>query len=265
MTTAARPTWAPAKGGNEQGGTRIFGPSQKFSSRDLAAHTSLKPRYSLSLSIPPLSLRPLSVRGTESSSLHGLSYLSRQLVHRRFLLLCPHNHNQSFHRLGPGIFDLVPSSPIRAPAVGSMLPRDSRHGVAALYTGVQPWLSEFRACPPQLSSTGCLILPDSLFCTTCYLLSLLINIELHQVLVLMFQKQHAFSAARYIELVTRGHGFDFFQHHSIFLHLFGVALLLYLHYSHHYFNRLRCYSVQINAFHLYLYVDCCVCLIIHLT
>ncbi|KAM1531628.1 uncharacterized protein LOC126589581 [Malus sylvestris] len=44
MTTAARPTWAPAKGGDEQGGTRIFGPSQKYSSRDMAAHTSLKPR-----------------------------------------------------------------------------------------------------------------------------------------------------------------------------------------------------------------------------
>ncbi|KAG6503757.1 hypothetical protein ZIOFF_036081 [Zingiber officinale] len=44
MTTAARPTWAPAKGGNEQGGTRIFGPSQKYSSRDLASHTALKPR-----------------------------------------------------------------------------------------------------------------------------------------------------------------------------------------------------------------------------
>ncbi|KAK4768015.1 hypothetical protein SAY87_003156 [Trapa incisa] len=44
MTTAARPTWAPAKGGNEQGGTRIFGPSQKYSSRDIAAHTNLKPR-----------------------------------------------------------------------------------------------------------------------------------------------------------------------------------------------------------------------------
>uniref|UniRef100_A0A0C9S0T5 TSA: Wollemia nobilis Ref_Wollemi_Transcript_28868_1238 transcribed RNA sequence n=1 Tax=Wollemia nobilis TaxID=56998 RepID=A0A0C9S0T5_9CONI len=44
MTTAARPTWAPAKGGHEQGGTRIFGPSQKFSSRDLAAHTNLKTR-----------------------------------------------------------------------------------------------------------------------------------------------------------------------------------------------------------------------------
>ena len=117
----------------------------------------------LSLSLSHLSLRPLSVRGTESSSLHRLSYLSSLLVHGRFLLLCPHNHNQSFHRLGPGIFDLVPNSPIRAPAVGSMLPRDSRHGVAALYTGVQPWPSEFRACPPQLSSTGCLILPDSLF------------------------------------------------------------------------------------------------------
>ncbi|KMZ60101.1 hypothetical protein ZOSMA_60G00450 [Zostera marina] len=44
MTTAARPTWAPAKGGQEQGGTRIFGPSGKYSSRDLAAHTTLKPR-----------------------------------------------------------------------------------------------------------------------------------------------------------------------------------------------------------------------------
>ncbi|XP_057775177.1 uncharacterized protein LOC130994161 [Salvia miltiorrhiza] len=44
MTTAARPTWAPAKGGNEQRGTRIFGPSQKYSSRDIASHTTLKPR-----------------------------------------------------------------------------------------------------------------------------------------------------------------------------------------------------------------------------
>lgn len=44
MTTAARPTWAPAKGGQEQGGTRMFAPSQKFSSRDLASHTTLKSR-----------------------------------------------------------------------------------------------------------------------------------------------------------------------------------------------------------------------------
>ncbi|KAL5548793.1 hypothetical protein UlMin_004024 [Ulmus minor] len=39
MTTAARPTWSPAKGG-----TQIFGPSQKYSSRDRAAHTTLKSR-----------------------------------------------------------------------------------------------------------------------------------------------------------------------------------------------------------------------------
>jgi protein CWC15 len=44
MTTAARPTWAPAKGGHEQGGVRMFGNSQKFSSRDLASHTQLKLR-----------------------------------------------------------------------------------------------------------------------------------------------------------------------------------------------------------------------------
>ncbi|CAI5467790.1 unnamed protein product [Closterium sp. Yama58-4] len=39
-----RPTWAPAKGGEEQGGSRMFGPSQKYSARDVASHTSLKPR-----------------------------------------------------------------------------------------------------------------------------------------------------------------------------------------------------------------------------
>ncbi|KAL3695966.1 hypothetical protein R1sor_010042 [Riccia sorocarpa] len=44
MTTAARPTWAPAKGGHEQGGVRMFGASQKYSSRDLASHTNLKLR-----------------------------------------------------------------------------------------------------------------------------------------------------------------------------------------------------------------------------
>jgi hypothetical protein len=47
MTTAARPTWVPAKGGHEQGRVRMFGPSQKFSSRDLASHTALKLRFSL--------------------------------------------------------------------------------------------------------------------------------------------------------------------------------------------------------------------------
>eukprot|EP00271_Cylindrocystis_brebissonii_P005821 TRINITY_DN1814_c2_g1_i1.p2 TRINITY_DN1814_c2_g1~~TRINITY_DN1814_c2_g1_i1.p2 ORF type:complete len:234 (+),score=68.83 TRINITY_DN1814_c2_g1_i1:207-908(+) len=44
MTTAARPTWAPAKGGEEQGGVRMFSTSEKYSSRDLASHTKLKQR-----------------------------------------------------------------------------------------------------------------------------------------------------------------------------------------------------------------------------
>ena len=44
MTTAHRPTWAPAKGHEEQGGARMFGPSQKHSKLDDAAHTVLKTR-----------------------------------------------------------------------------------------------------------------------------------------------------------------------------------------------------------------------------
>ncbi|KAI3851995.1 hypothetical protein MKW98_019994 [Papaver atlanticum] len=39
-----RPTWIPAKGGEEQGGTRKSGSSQKTSSRDLASQMTLKSR-----------------------------------------------------------------------------------------------------------------------------------------------------------------------------------------------------------------------------
>ncbi|ONK59032.1 uncharacterized protein A4U43_C08F2270 [Asparagus officinalis] len=45
MTTALGPTWAPAEGRPGQGPAPASSrPSQKFSSRDLAAHTTLKPR-----------------------------------------------------------------------------------------------------------------------------------------------------------------------------------------------------------------------------
>eukprot|EP00877_Chromochloris_zofingiensis_P013005 jgi/Chrzof1/7959/UNPLg00019.t1 len=44
MTTAHRPTWAPARGGEEQGGTRLFAPSRMMSAKDQAAHTKLKLR-----------------------------------------------------------------------------------------------------------------------------------------------------------------------------------------------------------------------------
>ena len=45
MTTAHRPTWAPARGGEEQGGMRMFVPSRMRSAKDQAAHTQLKFRY----------------------------------------------------------------------------------------------------------------------------------------------------------------------------------------------------------------------------
>ena len=50
MTTAHRPTWAPAKGNDEQGGYRLFVPSAAVSAKDLPGHTKLKFRYPLRLS-----------------------------------------------------------------------------------------------------------------------------------------------------------------------------------------------------------------------
>ena len=45
MTTAHRPTWQAAKGGEEQGGQRIFAPSRMTSAKDQASHTKLKFRW----------------------------------------------------------------------------------------------------------------------------------------------------------------------------------------------------------------------------
>eukprot|EP00210_Caulerpa_lentillifera_P008207 g7836.t1 len=42
MTTAHRPTWAPAKGNDEQGGYRQFVPSAAVSAKDLPGHLKLK-------------------------------------------------------------------------------------------------------------------------------------------------------------------------------------------------------------------------------
>ena len=44
MTSAARPTWNTAKGHEDQGGSRIFGTRQSYSSKDAPAHTVLKAR-----------------------------------------------------------------------------------------------------------------------------------------------------------------------------------------------------------------------------
>ena len=44
MTTAHRPTWAPAKGHEETGGARFIAPSERRMAKDLASHTHLKYR-----------------------------------------------------------------------------------------------------------------------------------------------------------------------------------------------------------------------------
>jgi hypothetical protein len=49
MTTAHRPTWAPARGGEEQGGMRIFAPSKQVSAKNQAAHTKMKFRWAQGL------------------------------------------------------------------------------------------------------------------------------------------------------------------------------------------------------------------------
>ena len=57
MTTAHRPTWAPAKGHEEQGGARMFGPSKKHSKLDDNAHTILKTRAVGQMSVKELVAR----------------------------------------------------------------------------------------------------------------------------------------------------------------------------------------------------------------
>ncbi len=42
MTTAHRPTWAPAKGGEEQGGNRMYVPSRMSSAKDQPGQLTMK-------------------------------------------------------------------------------------------------------------------------------------------------------------------------------------------------------------------------------
>lgn len=45
MTTAARPTFEPARGGQGRGEKDLSAISKQYSSRDLPSHTKLKYRY----------------------------------------------------------------------------------------------------------------------------------------------------------------------------------------------------------------------------
>ena len=45
MTTAHRPTWNAAKGGNAQSGNIMIAPTRTYSAKDLPAHKLLKSRH----------------------------------------------------------------------------------------------------------------------------------------------------------------------------------------------------------------------------
>mmetsp|Transcript_4411 Transcript_4411/g.5940 ORF Transcript_4411/g.5940 Transcript_4411/m.5940 type:complete len:222 (+) Transcript_4411:162-827(+) len=70
MTTAHRPTWAPAKGHEEQGGARYFGPSKQYSARDLASHTELKERKSGQSTLKDLEKRDLKTELEDKERKH---------------------------------------------------------------------------------------------------------------------------------------------------------------------------------------------------
>ncbi|GFH29266.1 uncharacterized protein HaLaN_27902, partial [Haematococcus lacustris] len=59
MTTAHRPTWAPAKGGEEQGGARYYVPSVMMSAKNLPGHTHLKFRQAGQASASDLEAKDL--------------------------------------------------------------------------------------------------------------------------------------------------------------------------------------------------------------
>lgn len=74
MTTAHRPTWAPAKGGEEQGGNRMYVPSRMTSAKDQPGQLTLKFRQEGQASAADILKRdlrvsPLSLRHTLHSPL----------------------------------------------------------------------------------------------------------------------------------------------------------------------------------------------------
>ena len=70
MTTAHRPTWAPAKGHEEQGGARVFGPSHKYSKLDNNAHMVMKIRQDGQHSLKDLEEKDLKSELEEKEAKH---------------------------------------------------------------------------------------------------------------------------------------------------------------------------------------------------
>lgn len=80
MTTAHRPTWAPAKGNDEQGGARLFGSSRAVSGKNLNSHTTLKERCE----------RTTTVRGGTrcASRMHAAVVRLARIVSKQFFPIC---------------------------------------------------------------------------------------------------------------------------------------------------------------------------------
>ncbi|KAK9822140.1 hypothetical protein WJX74_010495 [Apatococcus lobatus] len=87
MTTAHRPTWAPAKGGEEQGGNRMYVPSRMTSAKDQPGQLTLKFRQGGQASTGDILKRDLrismlisiAVRMVLMACWEGISWL----IHRR--------------------------------------------------------------------------------------------------------------------------------------------------------------------------------------
>ncbi|KAK9853930.1 hypothetical protein WJX84_008316 [Apatococcus fuscideae] len=70
MTTAHRPTWAPAKGGEEQGGNRMYVPSRMASAKDQPGQLTLKFRQEGQASAADIAKRDLRIELEEKESKH---------------------------------------------------------------------------------------------------------------------------------------------------------------------------------------------------
>eukprot|EP01024_Parvocaulis_polyphysoides_P029675 TRINITY_DN2684_c0_g1_i1.p2 TRINITY_DN2684_c0_g1~~TRINITY_DN2684_c0_g1_i1.p2 ORF type:complete len:236 (-),score=56.16 TRINITY_DN2684_c0_g1_i1:703-1410(-) len=78
MSTAHRPTWAPAIGGSEQGGNREYVPSVQQSALNLPAHTKLKFRQTGQGSEEELREKDLRAELTERETKHFLNLKSEK-------------------------------------------------------------------------------------------------------------------------------------------------------------------------------------------
>ncbi|KAG2488201.1 hypothetical protein HYH03_013195 [Edaphochlamys debaryana] len=70
MTTAHRPTWAPAVGGEEQGGMKFFKPSIQVSAKNLPGHTKLKFRQEGQSSLGEVMVKDLRAELEEKEKKH---------------------------------------------------------------------------------------------------------------------------------------------------------------------------------------------------